>query len=107
MRSWQIVDWGKPLAPHDYADPIPTGTEVILQVDGCGLCHSDLHIQDGYFDLGGGEALRISDRGLKLPFTLGHEVVGTVVAVGPAADGVAVGDRRIVYPWIGCGQCAV
>ena len=42
---------------------------------------------------------------MKLPFTMGHEVVGEVLSVGPEAEGVAVGDRRIVYPWIGCGQC--
>jgi D-arabinose 1-dehydrogenase-like Zn-dependent alcohol dehydrogenase len=107
MHSWQIIDWGKPLEARDYPDPVPTGTEVVLKVDACGVCHSDLHIQDGYFDLGGGEAIRIADRGMKLPFTMGHEVVGTVMALGPDAAGVAVGDRRIVFPWIGCGQCAV
>jgi D-arabinose 1-dehydrogenase-like Zn-dependent alcohol dehydrogenase len=107
MRSMQIVDWGKPLEARDYPDPVPVGTEVILKVDACGVCHSDLHIHDGYFDLGGGEAIRIADRGMQLPFTLGHEVVGTVVALGPEAEGVQVGDRRIVFPWIGCGACAV
>jgi alcohol dehydrogenase/propanol-preferring alcohol dehydrogenase len=42
--------------------------------------------------------------------TLGHEVAGTVVALGPevtASDGIAIGDSRVVYPWIGCGACAV
>ena len=38
---------------------------------------------------------------------LGHEIFGEVVAVGPDAQDVAVGDRRVVYPWIGCGECAV
>ena len=38
---------------------------------------------------------------------LGHEIYGEVVAVGPDAEGVQVGDRRVVYPWIGCGECAV
>lgn len=107
MRSWQIIDWGKPLEARDYPDPQPQGTEVLLKVDACGVCHTDLHLHDGYFDLGGGEALRVADRGVKLPFTMGHEVVGTVLAAGPAAQGVAVGDRRIVYPWIGCGRCEV
>lgn len=39
--------------------------------------------------------------------TLGHEVLGEVIALGPDATGVAVGERRVVYPWIGCGQCAL
>jgi D-arabinose 1-dehydrogenase-like Zn-dependent alcohol dehydrogenase len=47
-------------------------------------------------------------RGLKTPFTPGHEVAGTVVALGPdaAGEGVAAGDKRLGYPWIGCGGCA-
>ena len=48
-----------------------------------GVCHSDLHLSDGYFDLGGGKKLSLADRGMKLPLTLGHENVGEVVAVGP------------------------
>lgn len=107
MRSMQIVDWGRPLELRTYDDPQPQGTEVLLAVDACGVCHSDLHLHDGFFDLGGGEAIRVADRGIRLPFTLGHEVVGTVRALGPEAAGVAVGDRRIVFPWIGCGQCPV
>ena len=38
---------------------------------------------------------------------MGHENVGEVVAVGPDAKGVKIGDRRLVYPWMGCGECAV
>ena len=44
---------------------------------------------------------------MKLPVTLGHENVGEVVASGPQAQGVKIGDRRLVDPWIGCGKCAV
>ena len=105
MRSWQIVEFGRPLRVAEYANPAPQGTEVLLKVDGCGVCHSDLHIWDGYFDLGGGKRFDVGARGVNLPFTLGHEIVGTVAAVGPDATGVAVGDRRIAFPWIGCGAC--
>jgi D-arabinose 1-dehydrogenase-like Zn-dependent alcohol dehydrogenase len=38
---------------------------------------------------------------------MGHENVGEVVAVGPDAVGVKIGDRRLVHPWLGCGECAV
>ena len=109
MRSYQIVDWGKPLEPRDYPTPEPQGAEVLVKVDACGVCHSDVHIRDGYFDLGGGQRISMPERGLKLPFTLGHEVVGRVEALGPEAGGkgVEVGDRRIVFPWIGCGECDV
>ena len=105
MISYQVQEFGRPLAQVLRATPQPTGTEVLLRVDGCGLCHSDVHLQDGYFDLGDGKRLDLA-RGMKLPRTLGHEIAGTVAAVGPDAAGVQVGDRRVVYPWIGCGACA-
>ncbi len=107
MYSYQIADWGKPLELAERSNPEPKGSEVLVRVTSSGVCHSDLHIWHGFFDLGGGQKLRISDRGMKLPFTLGHEVLGEVVAFGPDATNVAVGDRRIVYPWIGCGECEV
>lgn len=105
MRSYQVVDWGKPLEARDLSTPKPTGTEVIVRVDACGVCHSDIHICDGYLKLGGDEQLLFSERGLTPPFTMGHEVVGVVETWGPEAEGIAEGDRKIVYPWIGCGAC--
>ena len=57
--------------------------------------------------MGGGKRLKLTDRGVKLPLTMGHENVGEVVAVGPDATGVKIGDRRLVHPWLGCGECAV
>lgn len=106
MRSHQVVACGKPLAWNEDPTPEPSGEEVLVRVDACGVCHSDLHLWEGYFDLGGGNRLDVS-RGRPLPFTLGHEIVGEVVAVGSRVEGAAVGDRRVVYPWIGCGDCAV
>jgi D-arabinose 1-dehydrogenase-like Zn-dependent alcohol dehydrogenase len=107
MRSFQVCTCGEPLQCREYPTPKPTGTEVLLKVLAAGVCHSDLHLSDGWFDLGGGKRMSILDRGMKLPVTLGHENVGEVVAVGPDARGVAVGDRRLVDPWMGCGECAV
>ena len=57
-----------------------------------GVCHSDLHIWDGYYEIGGGKKLMLADRGIKLPLTMGHENVGEVVAVGPDAKDVKVGE---------------
>ncbi len=78
---------------NEQPTPQPAGTEVLLKVLAAGVCHSDLHLSDGYFDLGGGKRLSLADRGMKLPITLGHENVGEVVAVGPQAKGVKIGDR--------------
>lgn len=105
MLSYQVVEWGKPLERRETPTPTPKGTEVLLSVAACGVCHSDLHIRAGFFDLGQGKKIDLAGLGVALPHTLGHEVVGEVVAVGPEASGVKVGDKRVVYPWIGCGAC--
>jgi len=107
MKSYDLCECGSPLRLMERPTPKPTGTEVLLKVIAAGVCHSDLHISDGQYDLGGGKFLKLADRGVKLPLTMGHENIGEVVAVGPDAKGVKVGDRRLVHPWLGCGECAV
>lgn len=107
MKSYQITSWGQPLEELEVPIPKPTGSEVLIKITSCGVCHSDIHIWDGFFDLGGGKRITLEERGLGLPFTMGHEPVGEVVELGPNATGVSVGDKRIVYPWIGCGTCEV
>jgi D-arabinose 1-dehydrogenase-like Zn-dependent alcohol dehydrogenase len=103
MLSWQVTDWGRPLQAVVRDVPRPAGTEVLLRVQACGVCHSDVHLRDGVYDLGTHKA-RLSDLGFRLPLTLGHEIVGEVVAAGPDAQ-VELGASRVVFPWIGCGQC--
>jgi len=105
MLSYDVVEWGKPLVKIERETPIPKGTEVLLRLKHCGVCHSDAHIRDGYFDLGGGKRLPMSERGMSLPATLGHEPFGTVIAAGPDADNVPLSSDRLVYPWTGCGAC--
>jgi propanol-preferring alcohol dehydrogenase len=107
MRAMQIIEWGKPLEARDYPTPEPTGEQVLVRVESAGVCHSDVHIWDGYFDLGGGNKVTLEQRGVRLPFTMGHEIAGEVIARGPDAKGVEIGRRYAVYPWIGCGACAV
>ena len=106
MISYQVETYGRPLAQVIRDTPQPQGGEVVISIGSCGVCHSDVHLHDGYFDLGGETRLDMS-RAMQLPRTLGHEIAGTVVAVGPDAKGVQVGDRRVVFPWIGCGQCSL
>jgi propanol-preferring alcohol dehydrogenase len=107
MRSYQIVEWGRPIELREYPTPKPAGTEVLLRITAAGICHSDLHINDGYFDLGEGKRIDLARLGASLPLTLGHEIAGVVEALGPDAAGVAIGDRRVAFPWIGCRQCAI
>jgi D-arabinose 1-dehydrogenase-like Zn-dependent alcohol dehydrogenase len=107
MLSWDIVEHGKPLQQAVKETPKPQGSEVLMRVTRSGVCHSDLHIWDGYFDLGGGKRFYVKERGCVPPFTLGHEPFGVVEALGPKARGVNVGQKKLIYPWIGCGKCAV
>lgn len=105
MRAWAVVKNGAPLQELDLPTPEPRGTEVLLEVTHCGVCHSDVHIWEGYYDLGGGKTMSLKDRGVALPLAMGHEIVGRVAKLGPDATGVNVGDVRIVFPWVGCGAC--
>ena len=106
MQSYRITRFGQPLEAANEPDPSPKGSEVLLRVTGCGVCHSDLHLWEGFFDLGGGKKLPVGSGEGALPLTLGHEIAGEVIALGPEASGVALGDKRVVFPWIGCGACA-
>lgn len=102
----QFAAYGAPLSAGQRPMPEPRGREVLVRVHHCGVCHSDIHIQDGHFALGGDAQLDITS-GRPLPFTLGHEIEGEVAALGPEADGAQIGDRAVVYPWIGCGACGI
>ena len=66
MLSYQVEQFGQPLAQVLRETPAPQGTEVILRVQACGVCHSDVHLQDGYFDLGGGNKVDLT-RSLRPP----------------------------------------
>ena len=107
MISYQVIEHGKPLQKVVHETPKPKGTEVLVRVTHSGVCHSDLHIWDGYFDWGGGRRFYVKERGCVPPFTMGHEPFGVVEALGPRAKGVKVGQKRLVFPWIGCGKCPV
>src|SRR5450432_4693961 len=110
MKSFQVTDFNAPLTEVDQPTPQPSGTQVLIKVKAAGVCHSDLHIWEGGYDLGHGrKPLSLKDRGVSLPRTMGHESVGEVLAFGPDAKdtgGLKIGDIALVYPWLGCGKCA-
>jgi D-arabinose 1-dehydrogenase-like Zn-dependent alcohol dehydrogenase len=104
MKRYALVEFGKPLQEIESPDPVPVGTEVLIRVRRSGVCHSDLHIADGYFDLGEGKKMDVGPR-MTLPQALGHEILGEVVAAGPDATDAPIGKTMLVHPWIGCGDC--
>ena len=105
MKAWAVVKNSAPLELIDIPDREPVGTEVVIAVSHCGVCHSELHFWKGQYNMGGGKVMNLAERGVLLPRAPGHEVAGRVIKVGPEATGVAIGDHRVVFPWLGCGQC--
>jgi D-arabinose 1-dehydrogenase-like Zn-dependent alcohol dehydrogenase len=72
------------------------------------VCHTDVHLIAGGYDLGGGNMLRMKDRGISLPMTPGHEISGSIHGLSRSQEErgeLRRGDRVVVYPWIGCGTC--
>ena len=104
MKCYCVVDFRAPLQEMDQPTPVPQGAQVLLKVRAAGVCHSDIHLWEGGYDLGQGRTLSL-ERGVTLPLTMGHETVGAVVSAGPEAAGLRPGGNYLVYPWIGCGNC--
>src|SRR3954451_19783059 len=113
MKSFQVTEFNQPMKEVNAPTPQPEGTQVLIKVKAAGVCHSDLHIWEGGYELGHGrKPLSLKDRGVSLPRTMGHETVGEVLAFGPdvkASDkgDLKIGDVALVYPWLGCGKCDV
>jgi D-arabinose 1-dehydrogenase-like Zn-dependent alcohol dehydrogenase len=105
MRCFHLTGFHAPLVPVDKPLPSPAGTEVVLKVLAAGVCHSDVHIWEGSYDLGNGQTMSMEGR-VKFPLTMGHESTGEVVAVGPDAGDVKIGEKYLICSWIGCLQCA-
>jgi D-arabinose 1-dehydrogenase-like Zn-dependent alcohol dehydrogenase len=71
MRSEKVVAYGQPLQEFVEADPRPQGREVLVRLWYCGVCHSDVHLHDGYFQIGT-EVRSNVGAWQTLPHTLGH-----------------------------------
>jgi len=95
MRVMIFEKPGKDLSLREMNLPEPGAEQVLLRVHACAVCRTDLHIIDG----------ELSDP--KTPLVPGHEIVGTVAAVGAAVTRFKIGDRLGV-PWLGwtCGECS-
>lgn len=105
MRCYCVQEHGAPLQEINLPMPEPKGTEVLIKVHAAGLCHTDLHLWDGYYDLGQGKKLSLAERGVKPPLTLSHEISGEVVAYGEQVTALEIGTQALLHPWIGCNTC--
>jgi propanol-preferring alcohol dehydrogenase len=93
MKAVRYTGPREPLVLADVPRREPAPGEVLVRVTAAGICHTELHFLSGLLDLG------------VAPLTLGHEVVGRVAAVGAGVDAARVGERVIVYYYVGCGRC--
>jgi len=91
MRAVAIISAGE-IELIDLPDPTPGNSEVVVEVAAVGICGTDLHIFEGEF-------------APKLPIVPGHEMSGTVVAVGKSVTEVKIGDAVAIDPSLHCGEC--
>jgi propanol-preferring alcohol dehydrogenase len=105
MKSARITGPNEPLVVSESETPTPNGNQVLVKVKSVGVCHSDLHLWEGGYDLGDGQFMKVTDRGVKYPVIPGHEIVGIVESIGSDVSGISIGDDVLVFPWIGCGNC--
>jgi 2-desacetyl-2-hydroxyethyl bacteriochlorophyllide A dehydrogenase len=88
-----VFEAERSLALREVADPVPSATEVVVEVAAVGICGTDVHVYDGEFE------------GTVYPLIPGHEASGVVTAVGTAVEGLAIGDHIVVNPSTTCGTC--
>ncbi len=105
MKAARIVKVNEKLEIQQLETPKPRGSQVLVKVQSSGVCHSDIHLWEGYYEGVGGQLLKTTDRGVNYPLTPGHEVAGIVDSLGEQAEGFNNNDKVLVYPWIGEGLC--
>lgn len=98
MRAYRIVDWEQPPRIVDVPEPTPDPGQAIVRVAANGLCHSDALLSQTPEEFG-------RMLGWQVPFTLGHEIAGTVAAVGAGVDRDLIGASVAVVSPASCGRC--
>ena len=98
MKAAVLHELKHPLSMEEVAEPKPDANQVLIEVEGCGVCHSDLHVADGDWP----QIVPIT----KMPLILGHEIAGRVVEKGISVNNLELGDR-VGVPWVHwtCGEC--
>ena len=95
MTALRLEQWGHRPVLRQVPVPVPGPEGVLLKVTAAGMCHSDLHVMDA----------QAGQLPMEPPFTLGHEVAGTVESVGEHVDAAWVGRAVVVHGVWGCGTC--
>ncbi|HWJ36750.1 MAG TPA: alcohol dehydrogenase catalytic domain-containing protein [Steroidobacteraceae bacterium] len=93
MRAVRYIGPGQAFVFQTVDMPEPGSGEVRIRIEASGVCRTELHLRDGLLDLG------------RRNFTVGHEIAGTIEAVGAGVPSTRIGDRVVVYYYVGCGDC--
>src|ERR1700747_2917354 len=98
MKAPILHEFKQPLTIEEVARPKPDAHEVLIEVEACGVCHSDLHVAEGDWP----QLIPIT----KKPLILGHEITGRVVEKGASVNHLELGDH-VGVPWVhwSCGEC--
>jgi propanol-preferring alcohol dehydrogenase len=98
MKAAVLREFKAPLSMEEIAQPNPGAGEILIKVEVCGVCHSDVHVADGDWP----QIVPIT----KIPLILGHEIAGRVVEKGAGVSHLEIGDR-VGVPWVHwtCGEC--
>jgi alcohol dehydrogenase, propanol-preferring len=98
MKAAILRDFKTPLSIEEVDRPSPGAHDVLIEMEACGVCHSDLHVADGDWP----QLVPITKR----PLILGHEIAGRVVEKGATVTHLEIGDR-VGVPWVNwtCGEC--
>lgn len=113
MKRAEIMTLKGPLTVRTYDTiPKPPPKGVVVKTTYCGICHTDIHLLEDDFSIGGNKKFRMSDiPTYKFPIVPGHEIGGIVHSIGKDVDKggeqFEVGDNVLVYAWIGCEKCGV
>jgi len=105
MKAARIVNVNEPLQVQDVQTPKPKDSQILVKVQSVGVCHSDVHVWEGYYEGISGKQLKTTDRGVKYPLTPGHEIAGIVDSLGEQVEGFSKYEKVLVYPWVGEGMC--
>ena len=105
MNAARIVNVNEPLQVQDVQTPKPKDSQILVKVQSVGVCHSDVHVWEGYYEGISGQQLKTTDRGVKYPLTPGHEIAGIVDSLGEQVEGFSKYEKVLVYPWVGEGMC--
>jgi alcohol dehydrogenase, propanol-preferring len=98
MKAAIVREYNEPLQIEETGMPVPDSDEVLIRVEACGVCHSDLHIAEGDWT----HLLRH----IKLPLIPGHEVVGPIIDKGAGVGSLQIGDRvGVAWTHWTCGEC--